>query len=200
MHACNAACMHAYNAVCMHASCCCVCVASTLCINQFSLHAVMLTRAKLLRSKLPGPDMSTSPSILAQAEDVRSSHPKSVQEFDVIPDVMDYISHLGVTPKRFKPVDYPRQYVRFCIAIWVCIRLLLLHSCCWHMHFTLCSVAHCSPGLLCRRLVQWTIISVVNVFGACWCVLLATHRQVSQLYAACCKRGSWGAAMGVCNC
>lgn len=107
----------------------------SVCINKFSLHAAMLTRAQLLKSKLPQPDMSTSPSGLVQAEDVRSSHPKSVQEFDVIPDVMNYISHLGVTPKRFKPVGYGRQHVRFCFAIWVCICLSLLQSCCLHMQF-----------------------------------------------------------------
>ena len=43
--------------------------------------------------------------------------PDSVQEFDVIPGVLNYISNLGVTPKRFKPVDYGRQHVCFCFAI-----------------------------------------------------------------------------------
>lgn len=84
----------------------------------------MLTRSQLLKSKLPRPDMSTSPSGLIQSGDAKNSHPYSVQEFDVIPEVLNYISSLGVTPKRFKPLDYGRQHVRFCFAIG------LVSTCC----------------------------------------------------------------------
>ncbi len=78
----------------MHA---CIVLLCLRCI--YSVHQPVLSACsnaytgELLKSKLPRPDMSTSASGLIQAEDVRSSHPKSVQEFDVIPDVMNYISH-----------------------------------------------------------------------------------------------------------
>ncbi len=160
----------------------------------------MLTRAQLLKSKLPRPDMSTSPSGLVQAEDVRSSHPKSVQEFDVIPDVMNYISHLGVTPKRFKPVGYGRQHVRFCFAIWVCICLSLLQSCCWHMQFQIVFSGSWVTGLFVHK------ASLMGHHRCCTCLgvlchsVLAIHRQILQVYAAFCKRGCCGAVVGACDC
>lgn len=182
--------MHAYIVLlCWHCT-------YSLCINGFSLYAAMLTRSQLLKSKLPRPDMSTSPSGLIQAEDVRNSHPNSVQEFNVIPDVMNYISRLGVTPKRFKPVDYGRQHVRFCFAIWICICLSPLHSCCWHMLFQLCLLAHCPLALLYRRLVSRSIIFVVH-WGtccalspnACWKILFDCNQSTTFVIPCSCLRG-----------
>lgn len=77
----------------------------------------MATRAQLLSATVPAPDMSTSPSGLRQAETAKPCHPDSVAVMDIAPEVMDYISRLGATPKRFKVVDYNLAHVRFLFAI-----------------------------------------------------------------------------------
>ena len=68
----------------------------------------MVTRSQLLKSKLPSPDMSTSPSGLNQAEQPRQSHPATVQAFNVAPAVLAYIDGLPASPERFKPIDYQK--------------------------------------------------------------------------------------------
>lgn len=68
----------------------------------------MLTRSQLLKSKLASPDMSTSPSGLAQAEQPRHSHPATVQAFNVAPAVLAYIDGLPAKPERYKPIDYKK--------------------------------------------------------------------------------------------
>ncbi len=79
--------------------------------------AVMDTRSQLLESDLPRPEMSTSPSGLTQGAHVRESHPQSVKQFDIIPDVLEYISSLGPTHQRFKPIDFGYQPVRSLYAL-----------------------------------------------------------------------------------
>ncbi|KAL0024426.1 hypothetical protein WJX77_002052 [Trebouxia sp. C0004] len=61
----------------------------------------MITRSEQLESKLPAPDMSTSPSGLNQAEQPRQSHPATVQAFNVARAVLAYIDGLPATPERF---------------------------------------------------------------------------------------------------
>ena len=77
----------------------------------------MATRAQLLSATIPVPDMSTSPSGVCQTETATPCHPDSVAEMDIAPEVMNYISRLGVTPKRFKVVDYNLAHVRFLSAV-----------------------------------------------------------------------------------
>ncbi len=71
----------------------------------------MITRSELLESKLPAPDISTSPSGLYQAEEPRQSHPKTLQAFDVASTVQTFVADLPPSPKRFKPVDYRTLHV-----------------------------------------------------------------------------------------
>ncbi len=80
----------------------------------------MITRSELLESKLPAPDMSTSPSGLNQAEQPRQSHPATVQAFNVAPAVLAYIDGLPATPERFKPIDYKKFSVSHLI---ICVHV-----------------------------------------------------------------------------
>ena len=74
--------------------------------------ADMDTRAQLLRSTLPEPKMSTSPSGLNQTEQPRPSHPNKLEACDVAPDVLEYIGSLHPTKKRFKTID--SQHITVC--------------------------------------------------------------------------------------
>jgi len=80
----------------------------------------MITRSELLESKLPAPDMSTSPSGLNQAEQPRQSHPETVQAVNVAPAVQTYIDGLPATPERFKPIDYKKVSVS---QLFICVRI-----------------------------------------------------------------------------
>ena len=68
--------------------------------------AEMITRSELLESKMPAPDMSTSPTGINQAEQPRQSHPQAVRAFNVTPAVQTYMGGLPAKPERFKPIDY----------------------------------------------------------------------------------------------
>lgn len=67
--------------------------------------ADMCTRSELLESTLPAPVMSTSPSGLHQPEVARPKHPESVQAFDVVSVVKEYLDSLPAMPERFKLID-----------------------------------------------------------------------------------------------
>ena len=79
--------------------------------------AVMATRSQLLLATIPVPDMFTSPSGLCQTETAIPCHPDSVAAMDIAPEVMSYMSRLGVTPTRFKVVDYNLARVHFFPAV-----------------------------------------------------------------------------------
>ena len=64
--------------------------------------AVMYTRSELLESTLSAP---ASPSGVHQSEVARPKHPESVQAFDVVPVVREYLDSLPATPERFKLID-----------------------------------------------------------------------------------------------
>lgn len=96
------------------------------CIYVCFVYAVMATRAQLLSATVPMPDMSTSPSGIRQTETAKSCHPDSVAEMDIAPEVMEYISRLGVTPKRFKVVDYNLAHVRSASSLQSLLLCLVL--------------------------------------------------------------------------
>ena len=103
---------------------------STACVHILAIgsaykctgSAEMITRSELLESKLPAPDMSTSPSGLNQAEQPRQSHPETVQALNVAPAVQTYINGLPATPERFKPIDYKKPSVRQLTVLRACLQ------------------------------------------------------------------------------
>ncbi len=103
----------------------------------------MITRSELLESKLPAPDMSTSPSGLTQAEQARQSHPETVQAFNVAPAVLAYIDGLPATPELFKPFDYPAVSVS---QLVICVRIF--------RNSTGYALAHCITFSICPAMVM----------------------------------------------
>ncbi len=72
----------------------------------------MNTRPELLELDLPRSDMSSSPSGFTQGAQAEESHPQSVKLYDIIHDVLEYISCLAPTRPRFKSIDLGHQPVR----------------------------------------------------------------------------------------
>ena len=85
--------------------------------TQAVVVAVMDTRADLLReSTLPKPTMSTTPAQLDESEVAMPTHPNKLEAFNVVPDVMAYISSLHSTKTRFRKTDPQTFQVCTCVA------------------------------------------------------------------------------------
>ena len=122
--------------------------------------AVLYSRSELLKSTLPKPIMSTSPSGMDQAEVARPSHPESVEAFDVAPTVLAYIATLPATPERFKLPDRRKHTVR---ASPSCMQLV-----------------HCS-GMSCN--IDLTTCMHPFFHQAAYC-FLAMHTQNQQWFCS----------------
>lgn len=162
-------------------------------------YAVMITRSELLESKLPAPDMSTSPSGLNQAEQPRQSHPETVQAFDVAPVVQAFIDGLPATPERFKPIDYRRLSVSQTIVCNGGFENCLVHVlACLSSNF-LCSfmVMHCKAHVLSgsrsihTRAIDNTCIAsythTLTAYALTLTCFMQSLRAITALFKSCCS-------------
>ena len=75
-------------------------------------YAAMSTCEELLLTELPEPVMSTTASGQSQTAGAPFSHPARVEEFDVAEEVLQYISDLPPTKRRFKAIHARSCQVR----------------------------------------------------------------------------------------